>query len=127
MEELVKKEFLRRILIRESADLRKDQGIAIRKYVQFHTGQTLNTRKYSVQMNDKYLSGQIHIQERAHIRFLDIKKKSVRKSDGTIGRRRIRYIYNRHMFRAYLTIARRVMYGLTMEVADGIKKQLNQN
>lgn len=127
MDDLVKKEFLRRIITQESADLKKDQELALRKFLQFHTGDTESTRKFSVSVNEEYLSGTITMQGRAHIRFLDIRKKSPRAKSDRINTVRRRYIYNRHVFKTYLRIARRLMFGLTMEVADGIKRELNHS
>jgi hypothetical protein len=124
LDELVKKEFIRRVLVEQKEDLKTDQEIALRKYLQFRTGQTFATQQYGVNMSSGYLSGTLRYQARAHVRFLDIKP-SRRKSDYTNGK--IRYIFNRRIEHVYLRTAARIMFGLTEEIVAGIKRSLQIN
>lgn len=101
-----------------------DQEIALRKYLQFRTGQTFATQRFKVEMSPGYLSGKISYTAKAHVRFLDIKPMR-RKSGFTDGK--IRYIFNRRMEHIYLRTAARVMFGLTEEVVAGIKRDLKIN
>jgi hypothetical protein len=123
LESIIKSEFLRRILEEQKSDLQADQDLALRKFIQFRTGRTFANRIFSTSFSAQYLSGAIHYTGGAHIRFLDIDPK--RRKSNTDGKRR--WIYNRRIEHIYLRTARRVMFGLTREVAEGIKRQLQIN
>jgi hypothetical protein len=124
LEELIKKEFISRILQEQREDLEIDQEIAFRKYLQFRTGNTFASQKFAVEMSPAYMSGKISYTAKAHVRFLDIKPFR-RKSGFTDGK--IRYIFNRRIEHVYLRTAARMMFGLTEEVVQGIKRGLNTN
>lgn len=92
----------------------------MRKFLHFRTGQTFANRVFKSSVSSQYLSGSITYQGGAHIRFLDINPK--RRKSNTDGKRR--WIYNRRVEHIYLRTARRVMFGLTEEVVQGIQREL---
>lgn len=121
---IIKKEFVRRVLQDEGERFERSQGLALRKYLTFHTGETEKARLFKVTSADN-MDGMLSITTRAHVRFLDIKKKTRTKSTRKI-KRINRPIYNRFAFGHYYSIAARLMYDLTDDVVETIKKDLNQ-
>jgi hypothetical protein len=120
---IVKKEFVRRILEDEGKRFEKNQGLAMRKFLHFHTGLTERSRLFKVETADNF-DGKLSIRHLARQRFLDIKRKS--RSTKTRRVQRIsRPIHNRFAFGHYYAIAYRLMYDFTEEVASGIKAQFN--
>ncbi|WP_026946180.1 hypothetical protein [Algoriphagus marincola] len=122
MDTIVKKEFVRRILEDEASRFEKNQGLAMRKILTFHTGQTESSRIFKVETADNF-DGKLTMKHLARQRFLDIKrKKRSRKS------RRLRTtqypIHNRFVFGHFYSIANRLMVDFTNEVAEGIKRDL---
>ena len=130
---LVRKEFVRQILQEEGKDLHDNQSKAIAKLLHFHSNRLMDTRPFHVESQDA-MDGQFMTQIPAYGRFLDIKPKNrviKEQTKYTHWRERRRSksfpIYNRFVFGHYYTIAYRLMYGLTDEVVENIKKQFEQN
>ncbi len=121
---IIKKEFVRRTLQDEGERFDRNQGMALRKYLNFHTGETERARSFKVTSADN-MDGMLSITTRAHVRFLDIKKKKRTKTTRKV-RRIHRPIHNRFAFGHYYSIAYRLMYDLTDDVVESIKQELNQ-
>lgn len=125
MDTIIKKEFVKRILIDESERFEKNQGNAMRKVLQFHTGDTESQRKFTVTSADHY-DGKLSFTHLARERFLDVKKKTRSKNSRRLKKKNYP-IHNRFAFGHYYSIANRLMVDFTNEVADGIKRDLNLN
>lgn len=123
MDTIVKKEFVKRILKEESERFERNQGNAMRKLLQFHTGDTESMRKFTVTSADHY-DGKLSLRHLARERFLDVKKKTRSRSSRRI-RKRSYPIHNTFVFGHYYSIANRLMVDFTNEVAEGIKRDLN--
>lgn len=130
---LVRKEFVKQILQQEGKELHDNQGKAIAKLLQFHSNRLMNERSYNVEGGDG-LDGKLTLTVPGYARALDMKPKNklVSAQDKyTHWRQRRRSkgfpIYNRFVFGHYYTIAWRLMYGLTEDVAAGIKKQFESS
>ena len=121
---IIKKEFVRRILEDEGRRFEKNQGLAMRQLLNFHTGKTESERTFTVSSDDS-MDGKLSVRLKANVRFLDIKKKTTAK-DGSRINRKNRPIYNRFAYGHYFSIASRLMYDLTDDVVESIKKDLNQ-
>ena len=128
---LVRKEFVKQILSEEGKELHDNQGKAIAKLLHFHSNRLANDRPYSVASSDA-MDGKFTMSIAGYGRALDIKPKnrvisSQDKYNNWRQRRRTKAfpIYNRFVFGHYYTAAYRLMYGLTEEVAENIKKQLS--
>lgn len=126
---LVRKEFVKQILQEEGKELHDNQGKAIAKLLHFVSNRLMNERPYSVKSADT-MDGEFSTSIPGYGRALDIKPKNrvIREQDKyTHWRQRRRTnsfpIYNRFVFGHYYTIAYRLMYGLTEDVAENIKKQ----
>lgn len=123
--DLIKREFVRRILSEEGDRLVKNQGVAIRKRLEFRTGELENTRTTSVEGGED-LDGKLVFSHPIHERFLDMKRRVKRKrGEGT----RIKYgyrIHNRFVFGHYGSIANRLMNEFTEQVAEGIRREFEQ-
>ena len=127
---LVRKEFVKKILQEEGKELHDNQGKAIAKLLHFHSERLMNERPYRVESEDS-MDGEFTTSIPGYGRALDIKPKNrviQEQTKYTHWRQRRRTkafpIYNRFVFGHYYTIAYRLMYGLTEEVAAGIKKEL---
>lgn len=130
--ELIRKEFVKQVLEEEGRELHKNQSAAIAKLLHFHSNRLYNERPYSVTSTDS-MDGEFSMVIPIYGRFLDIKpkNKAVQNQDKYTHwrkRRRTRAypIYNRFVFGHYYTIAYKLMYGFTNDVADAIKKQFQQ-
>jgi hypothetical protein len=124
---LIKKEFVKQILQEEGAELHDNQGKAIAKLLNFHSNRLYEDRNVEVTGGDD-MDGKLTLTVPARNRFLDIKPKAAfTQNKYTHWRKRRRTkafpIYNRFVFGHYYTIAWRLMYGLTEDVAAGIKEQ----
>jgi len=129
---LVKKEFVRQILHEEGTELHDNQGKAIAKLLHFHSNRLFDDRPYDVESGNA-MDGKLSASIAGYGRALDIKPKNrkIQEQDKyTNWRKRRRTkafpIYNRFVFGHYYTIAWRLMYGLTEEVAENIKKQFEK-
>lgn len=123
MDTIVKKEFVRRVLQDEADRFDKNQGLAMRKLLTFHTGNTESSRIFKIESSDSF-DGKLTLKHLARERFLDIKKKKRSKDTNRIKKRQFP-IHNRFVFGHYYSIANRLMVDFTNEVADGIKRDLN--
>lgn len=103
----------------------KYHGLALRTYLNFHTGET--ERERDVQVTEgAYISGKLSFRTQAHVRFLDIKRKgTTRTKDGRIKARKKRRIFNRVVMQQYNGVAKSIMFGFTDDVAKGIKERLS--
>jgi len=129
---LVRKEFVRQILREEGKELHDNQGKDIAKLLHFHSNRLMDERPYSIKSEDS-MDGEFSMSIPGYGRVLDIKPKNRTISEQdkyTHWRQRRRTkafpIYNRFVFGHYYTIAWRLMYGLTEEVAENIKKQFEK-
>lgn len=129
---LIRKEFVKQILKEEGQELHDNQGKAIAKLLHFHSNRLYNERPYSVTASDA-MDGKFSMSISGYGRALDIKPKNrvIQSQDKYTHWRKKRRtkafpIYNRFVFGHYYTIAYRLMYGLTEEVAAGIKKQFEE-
>lgn len=127
---LIRKEFVKQILEQEGRELHDNQGKAIAKLLNFHSSKLFDQRPWNVTEADDALDGKFTISIPGYGRALDIKPRNrvIQEQDKyTHWRQRRRTkafpIYNRFIFGHFYTIAWRLMYGLTEEVAEGIKKQ----
>ena len=135
MDTLIKKAFVKKILQEEAKRLDKTQTAAIRKLLNFHSGRLDRDREQSVSSGSE-LDGMLTLSIPGYGRMLDIKPKN-RKFASNISKNRLKLhdrrskrkaypIYNKITFGHYNAIAYKLMYGLTNEVADNIKKELSQ-
>ncbi len=129
MDTLIKKAFVKKILTEEGETFDKNQSAAIGKLLNFHSHKLETGRSYSVTSGNE-LDGKLTMSIPAYGRVLDIKPKNRKYSSinrKNLNDRRVKRkaypIYNRFVFGHYNTIAYRLMYGLTNEVADNIKNQ----
>jgi len=120
---IIKKEFVRRVLTNESERFEKNQSLQMHRLVTFHTGDLERERHFSVSSDDT-MDGKLTLRHKAYQRFLDIKKKVRNKSTKRIQSRNYP-IHNKYAFGTYYSIANRLMFEFTNEVADGIKRDLN--
>lgn len=93
----------------EGKKLDKYQGEAIGQKVKIRSGYILSARHLAVRGGNE-MDGQLTYSHAIYERFLDMRKAKYR--------RRRRRIHNRFIFGAYASIAKRLMYGFTEEVAD---------
>lgn len=115
--------FVKKVLSEHSATYLKNQGLAIRKRVKFHTGNVYNNRTAAVTTDDQ-MDGKIIITHTAIERFLDIKRKIRSRATNRVKTRSLR-IHNRFAYGHYYGIAEDLMYGATEEALDAIKKDFN--
>ena len=121
---IVKKEFVRMILKEEGQRLERNQGLQMRKLLQFHTGAIERERSFSVTQDDT-MDGKLSFRHKAYERFLDLNKKP-RISKGNKIKRKNYPIHNKYVFGHYYVIANRLMVDLTNDVAEGIKRKMEQ-
>lgn len=111
----VRERFIEETLQQEGARLIKHQGAEIRSVTQEHHGRLLRDRHISVR--DSILT----FTHTDYERFLDLRR--IHRGGHRI-KRKARHIHNRFVFGAYAAIARRLMYGLTEEVASDIRRSI---
>jgi hypothetical protein len=124
-ESIVKKRFVKQLLENEGQRLMKYQGLAMRRYLSFHTGETERERDVTVSGGDD-MDGKLSFTARSHVRFLDIKRKGNRIQAGRIKGNKVRRIFNRVIMQQYNGIAMRLMYDYTDEVAASIRKNFEK-
>jgi len=131
METLVKKAFVKQVLQEEAKRFNKNQTAAIRRLLTFHSNRLDTSREQHVSGGND-LDGELTLTIPGYGRVLDIKPKN-RKQSSNIDRlqkrktRRKAYpIYNKYTFGHYNAIAYKLMYGLTDEVANNLKKEFSQ-
>lgn len=118
-----KTEFVRRVLEDEGNRYMKNQGFAMTKRLQFHTGDILSARTKEVTADDS-MDGKLTINHRAYERFLDIKKRTFNPETGRNTTRALK-IHNVFVFGHYFGIANRLATEYTQEAKEAIKKDLN--
>ncbi|MEQ8548750.1 MAG: hypothetical protein RIC03_12610 [Cyclobacteriaceae bacterium] len=112
---VIKKRFVEQILKDEAARYKKNQGLAMRKLLTFHSNNVIASRVFTVNKSDE-LDGQLNMQHSIVQRFLDMKKKG--------GKRKKSYpIHNKFAFGHYYSIANRLMSDFTEEVRSQIVKE----
>ena len=92
----------------------RSQGAAIQEAVKIRSGNILSARSIAVSSGDG-MDGRLTFTHTIYERFLDMKRR------GTVRRRKRRRIHNRFVFGAYSSIAKRLMYGFTEEVAASFR------
>jgi len=117
---IIKKEFVRRVLKDESDRFKKNQGLEMHKLLHFHTNKLHNDREFKVESSNT-MDGKLIHSHVAYQRFLDIKRK-IRSNKSNRIKKSSYPIHNRFVFGHYFSIANRLMYEFTNEVAEGIKK-----
>ncbi len=101
--------FVQVILGFEGERMMKNQGEAIKRQLNIKSGYILSARDIVVQGGEG-MDGRLTYTHAIYERFLDMKRKG--KSRG-----KRRKIHNRFIFGAYASIAKRLMYGFTEDVA----------
>ena len=114
-------EFIRRTLKSEGERFLRNQGIAIRSTTASRSGNLINNRSSSVSQ-DGPISGTLTITHPIYERFLDMKVLRYGKEQKKV--RNKRQLHNRFVFGHYHMIARKLMYGLTDEVVESIKNEI---
>lgn len=94
----------------------------MRRLLSFHTGDLERERHFSVSADDT-MDGKFTLRHKAYQRFLDIKKK-IRSTNTRRIKKRSIPIHNKYVFGHYYSIANRLMFDFTNEVADGIRRDL---
>lgn len=129
----VRKEFVKQVLQQEGKELHDNQGKAMAKLLHFHSNRLFGERSYQVEGGDD-MDGQLTLTIPGYGRALDIKPKNkIATGQDRFSKWRNRRraegfpIYNRFVFSHYYAIAWRLMYGLTEDVAENIKKQFESN
>ncbi|MFY0628587.1 MAG: hypothetical protein JXR07_19980 [Reichenbachiella sp.] len=120
---IVQKEFVRRILKEEAERLKKYQGLQIKKLNLFKTGELFNDRDMNVS-GGQNMDGKLSFTHTAHQRFLDIRRKVISSRNGQHSSSRFK-IHNSYVFKQYYAIAKRLMFEMTDDVVQGIRKDLN--
>ncbi len=128
---LVRGEFIKQVLQEElGVKMLKAQSQAIAKRINFSSNSRLDGgRSVEVESNPSDLDGLAKFTHPGHERALDINMRKLHR--GEIGKdgKQLKYwrsfrIHNNFIWGHYNRIAYRLMYGLTAEVAEGIKKEL---
>lgn len=113
----VKDYFIRDILKDEGRRFLKNQGLAIRRELKFHTYRLYLDRKAEVLSQSH--NNTLRITVPHYNRILDIKR-PVKNKKGTKVSRKSRRIYNRFVMGAYYSIAFRASNDFTKEVRNDI-------
>lgn len=119
---LIKQRFVGQVLREQGQEMLRRQEDVIRKKTKFRSGTLLASRILSISDGNGYMDGRLSFRHVAYERFLDIKKK-VGASRGGYKTRNLR-IHNRFIMGGYYAIAKHLMYGLTQEVRDNLKKDM---
>ena len=123
MENLIKQRFVGKVLQEEGERMRKNQGVSIDKRLKFHSHNLVRKRDVKVS-SEEGMDGVLTFSHVDYERFLDMKRKVKRKRSGGIRTRRGYRIHNRFMYGAYASIARRLMYDLTDELRESVKREI---
>ena len=115
----VKGRFVKSILAEEGREMLSRQGVAIASKLETRSGRLLDSRHVSVSGDDS-MDGRLTFEHAAYERFLDLRR--VHYGSKVVSRKR--RIHNRYVFGAYSTIAARLMYEFTDEVAAAIREQM---
>lgn len=118
----IKGRFIMQELQYEGNRLLANQTTAINSTLSSHSGSLINNRFISVTKNGE-LSATLTFKHTLKQRFLDLRVMKY-------GRKRVkrkRNIHNRFIYGHYNMIARKLMSGLTEEVAESLKQEFQQN
>lgn len=113
----IKQRFVKEILEDEGRRLMRNQSVAISRKLKSRSGRLLSDRSISVS-GGEVSDGTLTFRHTAYERFLDMKRLNY----GSVGIRRNRRIHNRFVFGHYNSIANRIAYGLTEDVAARIRE-----
>jgi len=119
----IERQFVNEVLNEESDRLFKNQGMAMRRLLTFHSGQTFSNRSATVSRGDE-MSGKMTLKIMARVRFLDLRKS--KKGRGRSRAKRLP-IYNKLIMGTYYHIANRLMYELTDDVRQRIAQELKES
>lgn len=115
----VKDRFVRNVLEEEGRRMLSSQSSAIGRAVRFRSGRLFNDRSISVS-GGADMDGKLTFTHTDYERYLDLR----RLKHGTKTSKSNRKIHNRYIFGAYSSIASRLMYDLTDDMAESIRKQM---
>lgn len=128
---LVRGEFVKKILEEElKVKMLKAQTQAIAKRINFSASSRLkDDRKVEVSTNSSELDGLAKFTHPGHERVLDVNMRKLHRGETGRDGRQLKYwrsfrIHNNFIWGHYNRIAYRLMYGLTEELAKGIKNEL---
>ena len=128
---LVRGEFVKQVLEEElKVKMLKAQTQAIAKRINFSsTSRLKDNRKVEVTANPSEMDGLAKFTHPGHERALDINMRKLHRGETGSDGRQLKYwrsfrIHNNFIWGHYNRIAYRLMYGLTAEIAEGIKKEL---
>lgn len=119
---IIQQQFITSVLRDEAARLKKNQGLAMKKLLHFRTGELFNNRETTI-TPEGTMGGRLTFRHTAHQRFLDMKRKVRNKRSGRIGNKSYP-IHNKYVMGHYSSIGYRLMYDLTQDVVEGIKRDL---
>ncbi len=103
--------FVQMTLRFEGERMMRNQGEAIKRQLNIQSGYILSARDIVVQGGEG-MDGRLTYTHAIYERFLDMKRN---RNERRVRRRKI---HNRFIFGAYSSIAKRLMYGFTEEVAE---------
>lgn len=115
----VRERFVRNILEEEGARMLRNQSVAMRSAVRFRSGRMYDDRSITVE-GGASMDGKMVFTHTTYERFLDMK----RLQHGSTTVKSNRKIHNRFVYGTYISIANRLMYDLTEDVAESIREQL---
>jgi len=123
----IKREFIRQVLEDEGKRLKKNQGIEMEKRLKFHTRNLFEDRQTSVTQTED-LKATLHFTFPIYQRFLDIKRRKVKKKkkSGEFKIKRGYRIHNRFVYGHYISVGNRIQYEFSAEVANAIKKDFEK-
>lgn len=124
---MIKDEFVRRVFEDHSERwLKNQESLMLSKRLNFHTNRLRDDRELEI-VNASELNGRLEFTHPDYERFLDMKR-SVRRKRGEGFRTKRGYqIHNRPIFGHFFSIGRDLMFGLTNDVKDEIKRDLIKN
>ena len=118
--------FIAKVLKEEQTYYLKNQELAMRKRLHFHTGNIISGRSGTVTSGNNNADGVLTIKHTAYERFLDIKTKKRSKKTNRLSIR-ARRIHNRFVFGHYYKIGVRLITEYTEEARAAIIKEFNAN
>lgn len=119
----IRDRFVQETLRTEGERMLKRQGEAMREAVRFHTNELYSNRSISVSGGE--FDGKLEFRHTLHERFLDLK--SLRHGSVTVKRKKSRRIHNRFVWGMYNSVAERLLYGFTEEVAESLRKMFPED
>lgn len=118
--DIIQQKFVNDILKDEGRRFVRNQGFAIRKELNFHTGKTYANRSFRVS------NFSLHLEMPIHVRFLDARKNTLnRRGEGSVVSKKGFRIYNRFKEGHKISIATRLATEYTQEIIQDIKNKLS--